>query len=84
MSWSVIDFRTRVIFFTTLYSYYLLYNIHVVSIFLMLDYLVDQDLYHFWYMGNISQTNRLNIEKKKNKQYTIDYKYDGFQGKISE
>lgn len=70
MSWSVIDFRTRVIFFTTLYSYYLLYNIHVVSIFLMLDYLVDQDLYHFWYMGNISQTNRLNIEKKKNKQYS--------------
>jgi len=65
----VIDFRTRVIFFTTL-SYYLLYNIHVVSIFLMLDYLVDQDLYHFWYMGNISQTNRLNIEKKKNKQYS--------------
>jgi len=36
----------------------------------MLDYLVDQDLYHFWYMGNISQTNRLNIEKKKNKQYS--------------
>ena len=70
MSWSVIDFRTRVIFFTTLYSYYPLYNIHVVSIFLMPDYLVDQDLYHFWYMGNISQTNRLNIEKKKNKQYS--------------
>ncbi|MGB8448338.1 MAG: hypothetical protein WCE25_01365, partial [Nitrososphaeraceae archaeon] len=70
MSWSFIDFRTLVIFFTTLYSYYLLYNIHVVSIFLMLDYLVDQDLYHFWYMGNISQTNRLNIEKKKNKQYS--------------
>lgn len=70
MSWSVIDFRTWVIYFTTLYSYYILYNIHVVSIFLMLDYLVDQDLYHFWYMGNISQTNRLNIEKKKNKQYS--------------
>ena len=70
MSWSVIDFRTRVIFFTTLYSYYLLYNIHVDSNFLMLDYLVDQDFYHFWYMGNISQTNRLNIEKKKNKQYS--------------
>ncbi|MGB8154065.1 MAG: hypothetical protein WCF97_09105, partial [Nitrososphaeraceae archaeon] len=58
-------FRTLVIFFTTFYSYYLLYNIHVVSIFLMLDYLVDQDLYHFWYMGNISQMNRLNIEKKE-------------------
>ena len=70
MSWSVIDFRTLVIFFTTLYSYYLLYNIHVVSIFLMLDYLVDQYLYRFWYMGNISQMNRLNIEKKKNKQYS--------------
>jgi len=36
----------------------------------MLDYLVDQYLYHFWYMGNISQMNRLNIEKKKNKQYS--------------